>query len=452
MGDDRDLTDGDAGLAAARHADALRAQIRANHRALYEGRVQPSRKRAWLVQEPFVNLWGGLSSPPAADRTRGVLFLIPWMVVGGADSLLCGIAGALRSRGNARVHIVATDRPLPSMGDSSDEFRRITPHLYRLPDLLAERFWYDYLESYIRHRAIDTLFVCGCRYVYPHLKRLKERFPSLRIVDQLFNDSPMGHAANNRRHAEWIDLTFVAAEKLRRSILERFGGDPARVRTIYHGTDTALFDPARIGRDEARSRFELPPDKNIVIFVGRLSAEKNPLLFVELADALKNDTGLLFVMRGNGPLRGATAARGRELGLDNLRLLDLVPAEEIPALYRAADLLVLTSVTEGVPLTILEALAMNVPVVASDVGGISDVVREGVHGFLFRNGDLPGCVESVRRALGHRFGELRTETVERYDLRAVHARYLEALGFPIPGGSGARPSSPRVADASTGAA
>ncbi len=414
-------------VAAARHADALWTQIRANHKALYESRVKSPRKRNLVVQDPFVNLWGGLSSPSEEDRSRGVLFLIPWMVLGGAESILCGIAGALRKAGGARVHIVATDRPLLSMGDSSDEFRRITPHLYRLPDLLPERLWYDYLESYIRHRAIDTLFVCGCRFIYPHLARLKARFPKLRVVDQIFNDSPMGHVENNRKYVRWIDLTFIVAEKLRRSILSRFGGDPARLRTLYHGANTALFDPARIDKAEARAQFDLPSDKKIILYVGRLSVEKNPLLFVELAAALREDRNLRFVMAGDGPLRDETVARVRKLHLDNLLLFGIVPPKEMPALTRASDLLVVTSLTEGVPLTIFEALAMNVPVVASDVGGISDVVREGVHGFLFRDGDLAGCVDKVRRALGHRFGDLRTEAVGRYELRDVYARYCEIL-------------------------
>lgn len=402
------------------------AQLRRNHPALFSGKIRPPKVR-WRVVDPLINITPENKDEKIRADAARVLFLLPWMVVGGADVLLLGLVKNLSARPRGRVHIMTTIATPPSMGDSSPLFRQVTPYVYRLPAFLPEDMWFPFIAAQIRHRGIGTVFICGCSFIYPHLERLKVRFPKLRVVDQLFNDSSMGHVANNRKYARWIDETFIAAEKLRRSILSRFGGDPARLRTLYHGTDTALFDPALIGGAEARARFDLPSDKKIILYVGRLSVEKNPLLFVELASALRGEKGLFFVMRGNGPLHDEVTARARELTLGNFRLLDIVPPEDVPAVYRAADLLVLTSLTEGVPLTIFEALAMNVPVVASDVGGISDVVREGVHGFLFRDGDLAGCVEKVRRALDTRFGDLRAEARARYELRDVYARYCEAL-------------------------
>jgi glycosyltransferase involved in cell wall biosynthesis len=290
--------------------------------------------------------------------------------------------------------------------------------------MLDKDFWYAYVNDYIKRCRINTIFICGASYIYPYLSRLREAFPDIKIVDQLFNDSPMGHMENNRRFSDFIDLTIVPAEKIRLSMLSRFGGEPARVHSVYHGADLERFDPRGINEAEARRKFDLPEGKRIILYVGRLSEEKNPSLFVDLANAFRDERSWHFVMRGNGPLREMIEGRARGLRLRNLTILGVMEAGDMPFLYGAADLLVITSDVEGIPLTVFEAMAMNVPVGAADVGGISEVIEEGKNGYLFQKGDKVGMVKNVRQAMDTTFGNVR-ETIEgRYDLKKVLENYL----------------------------
>ena len=420
--------------AAKRHAARLRKKIRDNHRDLFEGRRKPPADIAYEVIDPFVNVF-----PPGVGRrpdryTRNILFVLPWMVVGGADFILKGLMETLTDRGRARVHIITTDMPLPSMGDSTPAFGTVTPDIYKLPNLLREDLWFSFIRDYIRSRNIESLFLCGSRFIYPYLRQLKHEYPFLRIVDQLFNDLPGGHVANNRRYSEYIDLTIVPAEKIRRVIMHRYGGTPESIATIYHGVDTNRFDPEKFSESAARQVFGIPADKKVILYVGRLSEEKNPSLFIDCAGAFRDRDGYLFVIRGNGPLLDELKSKVRDLGLSNVMFIGIVPEEHLPAVYSVASLLVIPSLTEGVPLTLFEALAMNVPVVATDVGGISDVIRNGENGFICRPGDAGDLVRTVRLALDTRFTGLRSMVKERYELRNAFERYCDTLERVLGGG------------------
>ncbi|MEJ2745554.1 MAG: glycosyltransferase, partial [bacterium] len=259
--------------AGEEHSELLLKQIRKNHSALFSNRITHQRELRYKTINPLINILrhGGMGA--TCREEEGMLFLLPWMVKGGADSILLGLAEFLTTHGKKQIHIITTVEPPPSMGDSMCDFLKVTPYVYKLPGLLDEAFWYDYIEDYIRSRDIRTVFICGASYIYPHLPKIKKAFPHIKIIDQIFNDSEMGHIRNNRAYVDYIDLTFVVSEKIRSSILAKYGDDPAKLKTIYHGIDMDRFDPSLVSEIEARRRLRLPEDKRIILFVGRLSQE-----------------------------------------------------------------------------------------------------------------------------------------------------------------------------------
>ena len=405
----------------------LLGQIRENHLALFEGRRKMSPRVRYRVRDPLVNICAddGMGSCP--DAQEGVLFMLPWMVVGGADAILLGIMRSILEKDATPAHIMTTLDPFPSMGDSSPDFYRVTPYIYKLPHLMDEQLWMDYIAWYIRRRKIQTIFICGASFIYQHLSALKKMFPSLRIIDQLFNDSARGHVQNNRRYADSIDLTLVVSEKIRKSILGTHGGDPGKILTIYHGTDMNVFNPAAIQETEAREQLKLPGGKRIVLWVGRCSVEKNPALFLDVADSLRGEEECRFVLAGDGPLLEEIKASASRRGLHNMVFPGMVRGEDMPFFYRCASVLVVTSEVEGVPLTIYEALSMGVPVVSTAIGGISDVVREGENGYLCHAQDGVCLAQKVREALNYPWKDIRGSLDMRHDLRNVFSRYSDII-------------------------
>ena len=154
------------------------------------------------------------------------------------------------------------------------------------------------------------------------------------------------------------------------------GVEASRVHVIYNGIDHALFAPG--SRDEARRRLGLSADTPLLLYVGNLKSSKGCLDLLEaFAALLAMRPGARLVYVGKGPARGALRDRATALGCaTRVQLVDAVAHATLPDWFKAADLLCLPSHNEGVPNVVLEAMACGIPVVASDVGGIPEVVPE----------------------------------------------------------------------------
>jgi glycosyltransferase involved in cell wall biosynthesis len=183
------------------------------------------------------------------------------------------------------------------------------------------------------------------------------------------------------------------------------GADPGRVRVIYDGIDSELFHPGP--RDAARARLarEIAVQGRVILFIGNLVPVKGLEVlidaFARLAEEGVDFTGLLI---GQGPLRSRLEDQVARRGLrDRVRLLGPRPHDQLPDWYRAADLFVLPSFSEGVPIVLLEAAACGTPFVASRVGGIPEIAHLGASR-LVPAGDAAALAEAIRAGLAERPG------------------------------------------------
>ena len=158
-------------------------------------------------------------------------------------------------------------------------------------------------------------------------------------------------------------------------------------------------------RDDARALLGVPPQRFLVGWTGRMTAVKRTgdvLLAVERLRRRGVDAGLCMV--GDGPDRCRVEERARALGIAKVCLY-LGYQEDVAPWYAAFDVVVLASANEGTPVSVIEALAAARPVVATRVGGVPDVVRDGVDGFLVDSGDIGMLAERLHRLAADR--ELR---------------------------------------------
>jgi glycosyltransferase involved in cell wall biosynthesis len=178
-----------------------------------------------------------------------------------------------------------------------------------------------------------------------------------------------------------------------REIALGWGLEPARVTVL---PNPAPDIPPLSSREELRAELGLVGD--VLAFAGRLGVQKSLGTALE---AVATTPGVTLVIAGDGPERAALEARARELGLDGrVRFLGGIPRERVLRLFRAADASVLPSAWENFPHTVVEALAVGCPVIATTVGGVPEVVRDGENGLLVPPRDASALAAAIGRFFG----------------------------------------------------
>lgn len=215
----------------------------------------------------------------------------------------------------------------------------------------------------------------------------------------------------------------VAAETIR----ER-GLDPRKVVTIPNGVDCEEWDPARYSREEVRSELGLAPDEPAIGVVASLSPVKGHADLLRAAALVLARRRARLVLVGDGPLRSELEALARQLGVREQVVFAGVRGD-VARLMRGFDLVTIPSHSEGLSNTLLEAMAMARPVVATAVGGNSDVLRDGENGRLVPPRD-PAALAAALLALleapeaAQRLGEAaRRFVVAEFPLSMMVARH-----------------------------
>ena len=196
-----------------------------------------------------------------------------------------------------------------------------------------------------------------------------------------------------------------------------------KVEVLHNGVDLDMLDPGEI-------RVNTPPR---VMFAGRFVTQKNPLQVVQALSALR-DLPWECVMVGDGPLRPAVEAEIRARGLEGrFTLPGWVTPDDVIAEFRRSDLLFMPSLSEGLPVVGVQALAMGLAIVAGQVGGFVDLVEQGYNGYLIDGQPAEHMgVEQLRTLLTSpeqllAFRRNSRQLASRFDIRKIVAAYEAAL-------------------------
>jgi O-antigen biosynthesis protein len=363
------------------------------------------------IPRTVLNPWANLG--PLEDGRESILLALPFVGIGGAETLFRTIGARLTSHGHRLI--VTTSVSLPaSVPENTGCFKGITDHVYHLTRLFkSDDHQRDFLFWLVRRYAIRKIMIAGSLVVYRMLPDLKQEFPELIIIDQLFNDS--GHVGSNRLYSKQIDATIVPSEQLRRVLIEQHGADDSMVHVIPHAAEA----PSEVCNNSSSSVPLADPNQVVVAFFGRMSEEKGPDLFIDIVRKLATHQELQFVMTGEGPEREKILRQIERYGLRN-RIYAPGFVDDVFPLMRSADIVVLPSRVDGMPLVVLESQALGKAVVASRVGSLPAMIEDGESGFLCE----PGDVEAFRgRILQLARDPALRKRVQEGARRSVAARY-----------------------------
>lgn len=309
-------------------------------------------------------------------KKKNILFLFPWMVIGGADIFNLELIKRLNSD-KYDVHIVTT---LPSDNPIRQSFSQYSSDIYDLSSFLDTKDYLSFVDYIVKSRNIDIIFVSNCAHGYAMLPFIKSKYPNVSVYDYVhsidYNDPRGGFGRYSSDFDSYIDKTFSCNNFTTSQLKNDF--NKSNVETIYIGTDTVRFDSKRFNKTELLSKYSLPSDKLIVSFIARLSEEKRPEMFVDIAyRLLKKRNDLYFLIVGDGPLYNSIKRKIGKMGLSNT--VKLFGASNTPEeLYSVSSVTINCSLLEGLALTSYESLAMSVPVISTSVGGQKELIDSSV--------------------------------------------------------------------------
>jgi glycosyltransferase involved in cell wall biosynthesis/peptidoglycan/xylan/chitin deacetylase (PgdA/CDA1 family) len=193
------------------------------------------------------------------------------------------------------------------------------------------------------------------------------------------------------------DAVLAVSRDLRSKIID-LGASPEKVHTWSQGVDTDRFRPG--DRAEARRRLGIPAEGKVLLWVGRMHPVKAlDVLLAACARLRDRGAGFRLYLVGDGPLRNSLEADSRSRGLSEVvRFVGSQLHTQLPDWYRAADVTVLPSWSEGLPNVLRESLASGTPFVASNVGGIPEIAQ-GAPDCLVPPGDPDALAGALARAL-----------------------------------------------------
>jgi glycosyltransferase involved in cell wall biosynthesis len=255
--------------------------------------------------------------------------------------------------------------------------------------------------------------------------------------------APRGVVAVEGKILRTLPGVAAVSQPVRRELEDR-GVRPERIRVIPNGIEV---EPDRLASSPGAP---LPGGRPALAVVGRLIERKNVQVLLRAVARLREaHPELTVLLAGEGPYRAELERLAGDLDLGHaVRFLGFV--EDVRPLLRASDLFVLPSATEGMPISVLEAMACGTPIVATRVGSIPDVARDGREALLVE----PGSVDALADALGHALADAalrarlaasaRERLLAEYTAERMAERYVEFYEW-VEGGTAGRGQDGRTA-------
>ncbi len=203
------------------------------------------------------------------------------------------------------------------------------------------------------------------------------------------------HATDRKTWFQHADHLIAVSSGVKDALVEQ-GIAPEKIEVLYHGIDLAEY-VAPLDAPAAKARLGLPKDARTVGVAASLIARKGHRFLLEAIKDMEATTGPVhLLLAGEGPLEAELRAQAAELGLGE-RTHFLGFRRDIPQVVCAMDVFVLPSFKEGLSIAVMEAMALEKPVVCSEIAGLPEVVRDGETGFLVPPGDSAALQNALEK-------------------------------------------------------
>jgi len=317
--------------------------------------------------------------------SKNILCIIPYMVIGGAERVILNIAkGTDREKFN--FHTVTT---IPAENYWYNKYKSYFQNIV-MPNKRLKKIYYKYFNHLIKKLNIDIVLISNSMIGYEYLPQLKSKFKHIKIIDLLHAEESFGASHKLEWVIPYFDKRICISHHLRDYMIKKYRRTRIRekyikrLKVIHNGIDIKEYNSNPQMKGSFKSRFLIADDVKIISFIGRFSSEKNPLLYIDIAKKVITrlpNYKLKFVMSGDGPEFDNVRNTINRYGLEDYFILTRM-IENIVELLADTYILLVVSKREGIPFVILEAMAMGVPVISTEVGAIYEVIKNNINGYL----------------------------------------------------------------------
>jgi glycosyltransferase involved in cell wall biosynthesis len=328
----------------------------------------------------------------ASGNKRAVFIFLPWLLKdGGAENFVRTLAKGFSEKGRTVIFIATKNETSSGIQDFLD----VSEYVYDLPKYLLEEDYLKYVKNLINRSNSPIIINCGSTWLYDNLNALISfKQPQITSFDILFNE--VGHLNNFIAKQNYFNGVIPVYKVLESLILQEIK-DKSKVKRVPVGIVPNPISNTRLLHQRPQ-----------IGWIGRFSHEKCPDLFIKAA--LESKVNADFNLAGTGPLFSEMTKLSSDI--PNIKLLGRV--ENNLEFLNSIDLLVNTSSIEGIPLTAMEAISQGVPVIAPNIGGLSELIIDGRNGFLYDRGSIDSLLSKIQMLIntpGH-LAKLQASTKE----------------------------------------
>ncbi|MBD3235046.1 MAG: glycosyltransferase [candidate division Zixibacteria bacterium] len=371
------------------------------------------------------------SAPPHLNKeTRksliSVLHVVLSTVTGGMENVIYNLAtGFDKSRFKLSVGC------LVELGHLSDRLREFDIESEVVPGMIPG------LSLIYPGQLIKFIRQSGCDIVHTHSgcwAKVAAACAFIRKVKLIYTEhgrtfpEPKVNILQDRISARFTNRIVAVGDPLNRYLIDRVGLHPEKVVTIRNGIDTERFKSSD-ERESVRREFGFTDNDVVIVIVARLAPVKNHSFLIDTFHTVSSifpQARLLII--GDGPLRSQLENQAVSLKLTD-KVVFTGDRHDVPRLLAAADIATLCSHSEGISLTLLEAMSSQLAAVATDVGGNPDIVTHGENGYIVKLNDKSDYADKLSKLihsgdLREKFGiKARNEVVASWSLKGMVDAY-----------------------------
>lgn len=374
--------------------------------------VKTIKKRVEAIQYPkfdynydeIIEKLDSIIIPEKNTNTKiNILMIIPWMIIGGADKFYLELIKRL-DKEKYNVSVITTEININTLRQQFEKYSTV----YDLTSFLNQKYWYAFVNYIIQKNNINLIINSNSEVGYSFLPLIKAKHSNIPIIDYVHMEEWYnrngGYSRDSNAVCSVIDKTLTCNENSKKILIEEYKRKIDEVETVYIGVDEKNFNPEKYNKNEFKEKYNIPKNKKIIGYICRIVEQKRPFLLLEIINKLRNKD-YMFIIAGEGNLLDDMKNKAKAMGLiDNIIFLGNI--DKIQEIYSMCDITINCSIKEGIAISSYESLAMDVPVISSDVGGQKELINNEV-------GIIVPCLQDEKDINNYNY---KDEEIESYVL------------------------------------